>query len=337
MHAIRQHAFGPAENLRYEEVEDLRYEEVEDPRPGPGEVRVAVSAAGVHVVDTTIRRGDSGGPFAPPELPMTPGREVAGVVDELGAGADGDWLGRRVVVHLGQANGGYAERAVARAESLHALPDGVDEAAAVAMIGTGRTAIGILHVAQLTADDVVLVPAAAGGIGNLLVQEARNLGATVVGLAGGAEKVARVGELGATFSADYIDHDWPERVREWLGGREVTAVLDGVGGRAGRAGFDLLGAGGRIIMFGWAPGQEPVEISTTDLFSRGLTASVALGPRLWQRRPGGLRGLEEESLAALGGGRLTPLVNEPFALAEAAAAHTALESRRTTGKVVLKP
>ncbi|WP_216210898.1 zinc-binding dehydrogenase [Amycolatopsis aidingensis] len=329
MYAIRQYAFGPAENLRYEEVED--------PRPGPGEVRVAVSAAGVHVVDTTIRQGGSGGPFAPPELPMTPGREVAGVVDEIGERVEGDWLGRRVVVHLGQANGGYAERVLAKAGSLHALPDGVSEEAAVAMIGTGRTTIGILHVAQLTAEDVVLVPAAAGGIGNLLVQEARNIGATVVGLAGGAEKVARVGELGATFSADYTEEDWPERVREWLDGREVTAVLDGVGGRAGRAAFDLLGAGGRIIMFGWARGQDPVRLDTTDLFSRGLTASVALGPRLWQRRPGGLRGLEEESLAALADGRLTPLVHEPFALAEASTAHTALENRRTTGKVVLRP
>ncbi|MET0132205.1 MAG: alcohol dehydrogenase catalytic domain-containing protein, partial [Kibdelosporangium sp.] len=129
-HAIRQYEFGAAETLRFEEVPA--------PVPGPGQVRVQVVAAGVHLVDTAIRKGLAGGPFALPQLPMTPGREVAGVVDVLGAGVGQEWLGRSVVVHLGQASGGYAELAVANVESLHVVPDGVEPAHAVAMIGTGR-------------------------------------------------------------------------------------------------------------------------------------------------------------------------------------------------------
>src|SRR4051794_12580567 len=192
MRAIRLHAFGPAENLRYEEVGD--------PEPGRGQVRIAVAAAGVHVIDTVIRCGRQEGPLPLPELPAIPGREVAGVVEALGPGVDDGLLGGRVVAHLGPASGGYAELAVREADALHAIPDGLADDAAVAMIGTGRTAMAILEVAQPIADDVVLVTAAAGGLGSLLVQAARNAGATVVGAAGGEAKVARARELGAAVA-----------------------------------------------------------------------------------------------------------------------------------------
>ncbi|QUH04298.1 zinc-binding dehydrogenase [Saccharopolyspora erythraea] len=327
MHAIRQHAFGPAENLRYEEVAD--------PHPGPDQVRIAVEAAGVHLVDTMIRQGVHGGPFPRPELPMTPGREVAGVVDEIGAGVDPGWLGRRVVTHLGMASGGYAELAVREVESLHVLPDEVGFEAAVAMIGTGRTTMAILHIARMSADDVVVVTSAAGGIGNLLVQQGRTVGATVAGAAGSTAKVETVRALGAAIAVDYTTPDWTTAVRDQLGGREVTLVLDGAGGRYGREAFDLLGSGGRIVMYGRPFGPEH-RFTSEDLFDRALGATVGLGPNLL-KTPGGLRALEEESMAALASGGLTPLVGDPFPLAEAAAAHTALENRRTYGKVVLKP
>ncbi|MEU4829793.1 zinc-binding dehydrogenase [Streptosporangium sp. NPDC023615] len=327
MHAIRQYAFGPAENLLHEEVED--------PSPGPGQVRIAVRAAGVHLMDTSIRAGSADElPFPLPDLPMTPGREVAGVVDAVGAGVEESWLGRRVVAHLGLASGGYAELAVREAEAVHALPDELADDVAVAMIGTGRTTMGILDVGQIVPDDVVLVTAAAGGIGNLLVQAARNIGATVVGVAGGPAKVERVRRLGATIAVDYDTADWGGRVREALNGREVTVAFDGVGGAPGRTALELLGVGGRFVMFGWSAGK-PTELSTGDLYARCLTASVALGPRIL-KAPGGLRGLEERSLAEAASGRLAPEVQR-FALADAAAAHTALETRATVGKVVLIP
>jgi NADPH:quinone reductase len=193
-HAIRQYEFGPAENLLFEEVPA--------PVPGRGQVRIVVAAAGVHLVDTTIRSG-APGPFPLPQLPMTPGREVAGVVDVLGADVDDDWLGKRVVVHLGMASGGYAELVVADVVSLHEVPPDLPADQAVAMIGTGRTTFGVLDVAKIQADDVVLVSAAAGGMGNLLVQAAKNAGAFVVALAGGPEKVALVRDLGADVAVDY--------------------------------------------------------------------------------------------------------------------------------------
>lgn len=324
MHAIRLHAFGPAENLRYEEVDD--------PKPGPGQVRIAVAAAGVHLLDTTIRSGASGGPFPLPDLPTIPGREVAGIVDALGPDVDDTWLGRRVVAHLGIASGGYAELALAPAASLHQLPDDLADDAAVAMIGTGRTALAILEVADLAADDVVLVTAAASGLGTLLVQAARNAGATVIGVAGGTTKVEHVRRLGANVAVDYTTPDWPEAIRDELGEAEVTVALDGVGGAAGRAALELLGTGGRLILFGWSSGT-PTEVTTMDLYERGLTASAAIGPRIL-RRPGGLRGLEEQALAEAASGRLVPAV-QPFALADAAAAHRAVEGRATIGKTVL--
>lgn len=326
MRAIRQHAFGPPDTLHIADLPDLV--------PGPGQVLVAVQAAGVHLVDTAIRQGRSG-PFPLPELPTTPGREVAGHVAAVGPGVDGAWLGRRVVVHLGPAGGGYAEQAVAPVTSLHEVPDHLDAPAAVAMIGTGRTALGILDTAQLTAGDVVLVTAAAGGLGTLFVQAARRTGAAVVGLAGGRGKVDLVRANGATAAVDYREPGWPDRVRTALGDRLPTVLLDGVGGDLARAAFDLLAPAGRVVMFGAAAGS-PLQVTTTDLVARALSATWALGPRI-VGRPGGLRELETRALTEAAEGRLVPLAGSSFPLAEAAAAHIALEGRATTGKVVLVP
>jgi NADPH:quinone reductase len=318
MHAIRLHEFGPPANLVYERLDDLQ--------PGPGQVRIAVAVAGVHLIDTVIRSGRQMGPMPLPELPAIPGREVAGVVDALGDGVEEAWHRRRVVAHLGPASGGYAEFAVCDAGALHALPDGLADDAAVAMIGTGRTALAILEVARIAPEDVVLVTAAAGGLGSLIVQAAQAIGATVIGAAGGAEKVARVRDLGAT-AVDYNAPGWDEAVRG------VTVALDGVGGELGRQALELLEPGGRLIVYGLASGS-PTQLSIGDLFSRGLTVSAAIGPHI-QQRPGGMRGLEEEALQAATAGRLKPVVGQRFALARAAEAHAAIEARATVGKTVL--
>ncbi|MFF9280141.1 zinc-binding dehydrogenase [Streptomyces griseosporeus] len=326
MRAIRLHAFGPAENLTYEEVDD--------PRPAPGQVRVKVAAAGVHLLDTALREGMRGPAPELPALPTIPGREVAGTVDALGEGTDPAWLGRDVVAHLGFAPGGYAELAVTDAARLHRIPAGLDAAQAVAMIGTGRTALGILQFADLGPGAVALVPAAAGGIGTLLVQYAKHAGATVVGLAGGPEKTARVQADGADLAVDYTDPDWPGKVRAYLGGPRATVVFDGVGGDTARALVGLLAPGGRHLVFGWS--SEGLR-DGTGYHVDGVSQSV-LGPAMLARAggPDPLRTLELRALTEAAEGRLTPAVHR-FPLAEAAAAHRALETRRTTGKVVLEP
>lgn len=324
MYAIRLHEFGPAENLVYEDVPD--------PQVTDGQVGIAVEASGVHFIDTVQRAGSAEGPLAVPELPTIPGREVAGTVDAVGAGVDPSWLGRRVVAHLGPVPGGYARRAAVAASALHVVPDDVGADAAVAMIGTGRTALAVLDTAAITSDDVVLVTAAAGGLGSLFVQAGRRAGAVVVGVAGGPDKVRQVTKLGATHAIDYLDDDWPSQVTAAVGDQAVSLVLDGVGGDLGRSAFDLLGAGGRLVMFGNSSGQL-IEFTSLDLIQRGLTATWGIGAKL-TRRPGLMRELETRSLAELAAGRLVPVVQR-FPLERAADAHAALEARRTTGKVVL--
>ena len=325
MHAIRQHEFGPPDVLGYEEVADLG--------PAPDQVRIAVEACGVHLIDTQIRSGEGPEYYARPDLPMVPGREVAGVIDAVGTGVDESLTGRRVVAHLGLASGGYAESAVAPTEALHEIPGQLDSDAAVAMIGTGRTAVAILETAALRAEDVVLATAAAGGLGSLFIQAARNAGATVLGVAGGPEKTERVRELGAAVAVDYLDSDWAERVRDALGGRAVSVVLDGVGGALGREALELLGPGGRMVVFGWSAG-EPTKLTTMDVFDRYLTVTTGFGPEIGD--PARKRELEAKALAEAAAGRWVPLLSR-FPLAGAAAAHAALERRATVGKTVLIP
>lgn len=327
MEAICQYEFGGPQTLRLETMDD--------PTPGTGEVRIAVTFAGVHLIDTRIRQGTFLGAAPRPSLPMIPGREVAGVVDAVGSGVDSSWISLPVVAHLGVANGGYASAAVVRADDVYCLPDGTDLAAAVAMVGTGRTALGILEVAQVRPEDVVVLTAAAGGIGALLIQAARRAGAFVVGTAGGASKAEVVRRLGADLAVDYSEASWQEQVRDELVGRRVSLGLDGVGGATGRAVLELLAAGGRMVMYGFASG-EAIPLTAGDLFARGIAVTSGIGARV-AARPGGLRPLAEGALAELAGGRLVPLVHPPFALADAAAAHRALEARETTGKVVLAP
>ncbi|NGN65756.1 zinc-binding dehydrogenase [Streptomyces sp. A7024] len=328
MHAIRLHAFGPAENLRYETADD--------PAPAPGQVLIRVAAAGVHLLDTAIREGKES-PYPLPELPTIPGREIAGTVDEVGEGVDRDWIGRRVVAHIGLRPGGYAELVATEADRLHALPDGVGAPEAVAMIGTGRTTMAFLHFADLKPDDTVVVTAAAGGVGSLLVQYAKNLGAYVIGLAGGPEKTALVRELGADIAADYRAPDWADGVREALGSRPATVLLDTVGGDAARTAAGLLGRGGRHLVLGWSSGA-PLEFTEAELAERGITTRNVLGPG-WLDKVGGdnpLRRMETAALDEAASGRLVPQV-QLFPLKDAAAAHRALENRGTTGKVVLIP
>jgi NADPH2:quinone reductase len=325
MHAIRLHTFGPAENLTYEQTED--------PVPGPGQVRIAVRAAGVHLLDTALREGHRGPAPQPATLPTVPGREVAGVVESLGEGVAGLWLGKRVVAHLGFAPGGYAELAVTDVDRVHEIPENLDFAQAVAMIGTGRTVMGIVQFAELGPDSVAVIPAAAGGIGTLLVQYAKNAGATVIGLAGGPAKTAQVQGNGADLAVDYKDPSWPDKVRAFLGGRTATDVFDGVGGDIARESVALLGDQGRHIVFGWS--GEGIHDGQPYLVE-GVSEQV-LGPVMLQKAgPNPVRTLELRALAEAAAGRLTPAVQR-FPLAEAAAAHRALETRGTTGKVVLEP
>ncbi|MFC7503581.1 zinc-binding dehydrogenase [Nocardioides sp. CPCC 206347] len=312
MHAIRHHAFGPADVLQLEELPD--------PAPGPGQVRIAVEAAGVHLVDTYIRSGNGPATLAPPELPMVPGREVAGIVDQVGEGVDADWVGRRVVTHLGPAGrGGYAELVLVDVARAYDIPDGLDPMTAVAAIGTGRTAAGILDFAAITPDDVVAVTSAAGGLGTLLLQGARNAGARTVGLASGSKLSVAKG-AGADTVVDYTVPDWATTLR--VAEPRLTVLLDGVGGEVPRTIHRMLEPGGRMVRFsGDQEGYDAPDRRVVDV----------LGPPLAAR----LGEFERAALDAAADGSRVPHVGTVFPLADAAAAHRALETRAAVGKVVL--
>jgi NADPH2:quinone reductase len=235
-------------------------------------------------------------------------------------------VGRRVVTGTG-GSGAYAERVAVDAGAPFAVPDGLALDDAVALLADGRTATWLLDAVAPRRGERVLVEAAAGGVGSLAVQLARAAGATVVGAAGTPRKRALARELGAEVVVDYGEADWPERVREAVGGLDV--VLDGVGGAVGRAAFELLEPGGRMLSFGLASG-EWAAIAEQEAAARGV-ALVRDRPT-----PERLRACTERALAEAAAGRLRPVIGQRFPLERAADAHAAMERRETIGKTLLE-
>jgi NADPH2:quinone reductase len=261
-----------------------------------------------------------------PALPMIPGNGVGGVVAAVGAGVDADLIGRRVVAGLG-GSGGYAERAAVAARRLLEVPDGLTLRDAVALLADGRTALSLIRLAPPRQGETVLVEAAGGGVGTLLVQLARNAGAQVVALAGGERKLAVTRELGADVAIDYREDGWARRVRDVVG--DVDIVFDGVGGEIGLAAFDLLRAGGRFCPFGMASGSfTPIPEQAAQ--ARGIAVLRGAAPS-----PEQLLALTRAALEEAAAGRLRPVIGQELALEDAAAAHAAIEARATVGKTLL--
>lgn len=317
MRAVVIREFGPPEVLEPAEVDDVR--------AGPGEVVIDVEFASVTFVETQVRAGRPPHPSMLPALPAILGNGVGGTVP--GSAAMGS--GRRVVASL-NGTGGYAERAVSPAPRLIEVPDGLAMRDAVALLADGRTALALAERAGLRAGDTVLIEAAAGGVGTLLVQIARNAGARVVALAGGRGKLELVRNLGADLAVDYGRDGWEKQVRDAAG--EVDVVFDGVGGDLGLAAFGLLRPGGRFCPFGMASGSfAPV------------TPELARARQVAMRAPWGgaaaspdeLAALARTALAEAAAGRLRPVIGQEFELAAAARAHAAIEARATVGKTLL--
>ncbi|GAA2603490.1 zinc-binding dehydrogenase [Actinomadura fulvescens] len=295
-----------------------------DPVAGPGQVLVNVAYANITFVETQFRRGLPGPFKAKP--PMIPGNGVGGVVAGVGEGVDPALVGKRVISSL-RGEGGYAEKTAVDAASLIEVPDGLALDDAVALLADGRTARMMLTAATPEAGERILVEAAAGGVGTLLVQLAKAAGLTVVAAAGGERKTALAAELGADVVVDYTEPGWTERVREATGG--VDIVMDAVGGDIGRAAFELLGDGGRIVNFGLASG-EWAGIDPETAKARGVTiVEPAFTPEL-------LREHAVKALAEGAAGRLRPVIGQRFPLDRAADAHAAIESRATVGKTLLE-
>jgi NADPH:quinone reductase len=295
--------------------------EAPDPVAGPGQVLVGVAFANITFVETQFRARGFGPVRA--DLPVIPGNGVGGTVVAVGDGVDLGLVGRRVVGPTG-GSGGYASLAVVAADALVEVPDGVALDDAVALLADGRTAMLLVRSAALKPGDRVLVEAAAGGVGSLLVQLAAAAGARVIAAAGGERKLAVARGLGAHATVDYTDGRWADAA-----GR-LDVVFDGVGGAVARTAFGLLDPGGRMVSFGLAGGTWS-DVKDEEAAAAGVT--LVRGAR---GTPAELRAYTASALAEAAAGRLRPIIGQRFPLERAADAHAAMESRQTIGKTLLE-
>jgi NADPH2:quinone reductase len=321
MRAIQVTRFGPPEVLTLATVPD--------PTPAPGEVHVRVHAIGVNFSDTERRRAV----FDPPELPWIPGREAADVIDTVGEGVDPALVGARVAYYSRRRGGAYAEFATVAVDELLSFPDSVPFATMAAIPVQGLTAWGLVHfVAGVRPGDVVLLHAAAGGVGHLAVQLARRAGARVLGTVSTDEKAAMVRRLGAEPLL-YGDN-LAARVRAATGGRGVDVVLDSVGRATYAVSLDCVAAFGQVIFFGDASGPVP-PIDVEALYARS-TRVGAFNLRL-DDDPVRWAVARRELVDVVASQALSVEVSRTLPLAAAAEAHHALESRASVGKIVLLP
>lgn len=321
--------------IKVEEFGDpevLQFVDVECPEPGEGEALIEVRSAGVNYADTMRRRDQY---VEAQDLPFIPGSEVAGIVVEVGEGVDDVSVGDRVVTLLG--TGGYAQYAVAPAGNLIPLPEGLDFDHAAAIPLQGLTAYHCIKTSgALKEGESVLVHAAAGGVGTLSVQVAKLLGAgTVIATASSEEKLDLARSLGADVLLDYTEEDWPEKVREATEGKGADIILEMVGADFPEKNLKCLNVFGRMVVFG-AASRDRGTIVPVALMKRCHAVVGFYLPQI-MRRPDLFVPSLEEVLGWISTGDLKLTIGGTYPLENAAEAHTALEGRQTTGKLLLNP
>ncbi|MBB4439325.1 MULTISPECIES: quinone oxidoreductase family protein [Rhizobium] len=319
---------------RFGRPDVLEVVEMPVPEPGLGEILVRVHAAGVNFFEVLMRADRYA---VTPDLPMFPGVEIAGKVERAGPGADPSIIGARVAVPLfaiGRGSGGYAEFVAVDGGAVVQLPDAVSFEAAAALMVQGLTALHLLRRSPAKGKNV-LVSAAAGGVGSLLVQLARRDGANmVIAAASSDEKRALSLSLGADHAVDYTAPGWQEDVKKLTGGFGADIVYETVGGVFSRAALDVLAPCGELVLA--AMGRFGLEAADVEhmLDDNQSIKGFSLLPLL---TPEGVR----EDLAALfelaAAGVVTVIDGGRFPLHQAAEAHRAIEGRRAVGKVVLVP
>lgn len=322
--AIRVHETGGPEKLTYEDVEVGS--------PGDGEVKIKHTAIGLNFIDTYFRSGlypAAGG------MPFIPGNEAAGEVLETGTGVDGLAVGDRVA-YAGPI-GSYSEERIIAANQLVKVPDGVTDKQAAAMMLKGMTAWYLLRrTFPVKEGQTILYHAAAGGVGLIVGQWAKSLGATVIGTASSAEKIQLAKAHGYDHVINYREDDFVEKVAELTGGEKCHVVYDSVGKDTFPASLDCIRPLGMFVSFGQSSGpMEP--------FNMGLLAQkgslFATRPTLFTyiAERSELEAAAGELFELVGNGTISIEVNQTYALKDARQAHSDLESRKTTGSTVLIP
>lgn len=321
--AVRVHQLGGPEVLKYEEI-DL-------PAPGPGQVRYKTTAVGVNFIDTYFRTGL----YPAPSLPFTAGNESAGVITAVGPGVKGLKKGDRVAAVF--LLGAYATERVLPADRVVKIPSKIDDKTAAAMMLKGMTAQYLLRRCyKVKKGDTILVHAAAGGVGLILCQWGKFLGATVIGTVGSKEKAELARKNGAHHTILYNDEDWVKRVGEITKGKKCEVVYDGVGKTTFMGSLDCLKPLGLLVTYGNASGAvEPFNLGL--LSAKGSLFITRPTLNSYTATAKDLQATAKDLINVIVKKKVRIEVNQTYALKDAQQAHRDLEGRKTTGQTVLLP
>jgi NADPH:quinone reductase len=319
-HAIRFHAPGGPEVLRWEEVQIGK--------PGPGEVRLRHTAIGLNYVDTYVRSG-----LYPAPLPSGLGAEAAGVVEEVGPGVAEFKPGDRVAYGSSRL-GAYAEARLIPADRLVALPQGIGDRQAAAMMLKGLTTQYLIRqIYKVKKGDTILFHAAAGGVGLIACQWAKSLGATVIGTVGSDDKAKLAKAHGCDYPIVYTREDFVERVKELTKGEKVPVVYDAVGKDTFMKSLDCIRPLGMMVSFGQASGPVgPVELGI--FATKGSLFFTRPTLNTYAAKRADMLAMAKDLFGAVLSGAVKIEVNQTYPLKEAAQAHRDLQSRKTTGSTV---
>jgi NADPH2:quinone reductase len=321
--AVRMSAFGGPEALTIETVDLLA--------PGPGEAQIRQKAIGFNFIDVYQRKGTY-----PLPLPTGLGHEAAGVVEAVGEGVS-DVKPRDRVAYMNAGLGAYADRRNVPADKLVKLPEGVSDEAAAALIFKGMTAQYLVRKTHPVAKgELVLVHAAAGGVGQILTAWASSLGAEVVATAGGPEKCAIAKKAGAAIAIDYRQPGWPEALLKETGGRKARVVYDSVGRDTFLHSLDLCAPFGLVVLFGAASGPvAPIEPELLNKKGCLFLTRPSVFPH--NADPATFRANAADLFAAIESGAVKVDIGLRVPFTEIAEAHRAAEARETTGAIVIVP
>ena len=326
MRALRVHALGKAEDV-------LAEEQIDAPIPGPEQVRVRVAAAALNFADDLLCRGKY---QIRPELPFTPGMELAGQVVACGEGATVA-IGERVMANAALPHGAFAEEALASANALYPVPDWLDDSQAAGMLVTYQTSyVALDRRAGLAEGETLLVHAGAGGVGSAAIQLGRALGARVIATAGGPDKVRVCRELGADIAIDYRSEDFVERVNDATDGRGANVIYDPVGGDTFDRSRKCIAWEGRILVVGFASGRIPDAPANHAMVKNYSIVGVHIGgyPQFDRAY---LEDVHEQLMRLHRAGQIKALIHSTISLGEVPAAIGRLVRRGTVGKVIAIP
>jgi NADPH2:quinone reductase len=313
-------------------LEALRLQEVEEPRPGPGEVLIKVSAVGLNFSDTLVLRNRY---QVTPPLPYSPGAEIAGAIEGIGAGVAGFALGQRVVAFTG--GNGCREKIVTKATNAVPSPDGVsDEVAAAIPVTYGTALHGLKDRGRLQPGETVAILGAAGGAGLAAVEIAKLMGARVIAVASSGDKLTLARNHGADDAIDYVAEDLKTRLKALTKPKGVDVLYDPVGGDYAEAALRAMAWDGRYLVVGFASGAIP-RIPLNLVFLKGCAIAGVFWPAFVEREGERHHANMVELLDWCKQGRIVPHIHARFPLGATAQALSLIESRKVTGKAIVNP